>query len=96
MRKFLILFSLLSTSALAGENNFIEKFKPTEIDKNGINLSSQSTFYTFLILKVINEKGDIENEKFFVGALPKIGEAVEMIYVGNENDGGMRFQLRTK
>ena len=36
------------------------------------------------------------NEKFFVGPLPAIGDAVEMVYIGDDSTGGMRFQLRTK
>lgn len=51
--------------------------------------------FTFMEVHVINE-GKTDNEKFFLGPLPKEGEAVEMVYVGNTSEGGMRLQLRTK
>jgi hypothetical protein len=42
------------------------------------------------------EEGVTANEKFFIGPLPSVGQAVEMVYVGSEDDGAMNFQLRTK
>ena len=48
-----------------------------------------------MLVGVTND-GKPDNGKFFRGRLPKIGEAVQMVYVGQENDTYyMRFQLRT-
>lgn len=51
--------------------------------------------FTFMEVHLINE-GKTDNERFFLGPLPKEGEAVEMVYVGSTPEGGMRLQLRTK
>lgn len=68
-----------------------ERQAPTPIAKaNPVPLS-----YTFMQVHVKN-KGETDNQKFFVGPLPREGEAVEMVYVGSEPDGAMNFQLRTK
>ena len=53
------------------------------------------TEYTCFLVHVTTPNG-IENEKFFVGRLPKIGEAVEFVYVGESRNGGMRLQLRVR
>lgn len=58
-------------------------------------MSSPSTEFTFMVVHVINND-KTENEKFFLGPLPKIGEAVEMVYVGDDALGGMRLQLRVR
>lgn len=56
----------------------------------------QPTSYTFMKVHVKNEKGETENSRFFIGKLPKINQSVEMIYVGNNQDGSMNFQLKVK
>lgn len=51
--------------------------------------------YTFMEVGVKNENGERNDEKFFVGRLPREGETVEMVYVGrNATSGDLRFQLR--
>lgn len=52
--------------------------------------------YTFCEMIVRNPEGEIDNSKFFEGPLPKVGQAVEMVYVGDSDEGALRFQLRTK
>lgn len=53
--------------------------------------------YSYLEIKVLDATGTVENEKFFEGRLPKIGEAVEMIYAGSHDDGAtMRFKLKVR
>lgn len=52
--------------------------------------------YTYHSVHVIGNDGKPANDKFFVGRLPQVGEAVEMVYVGDTDDGAMRFQLRVK
>lgn len=52
--------------------------------------------YTFMQVHVNGEDGKTANEKFFVSRLPEIGEPVEMVFVGVSEEGGMKFQLRTK
>lgn len=59
------------------------------------NKQTKPTDFTFMVVHVINE-GKTDNQKFFVGRLPKVGEAVEMIYIGDDKDGSMKFQLRTR
>jgi len=54
----------------------------------------QRDFYFMEVKVKIGEKTD--NSKFFIGRLPVPGEAVEMVYVNDTIDGGMRFQLRVK
>jgi hypothetical protein len=52
--------------------------------------------FSFMTVNIMN-KEKVCNERFFVdGVLPSIGQAVEMVYVGDSPDhpGMMRFQLR--
>ena len=51
--------------------------------------------FTFIEVHVVDH-GVTANERYFVGDLPQVGDAVEMVYVGSRDDGTMRFQLRTK
>ena len=53
------------------------------------------TEFIFMVVHAVDH-GQTVNEKFFIGRLPKVGEAVEMVYVAPQDDGGMKFQLRTK
>ena len=52
------------------------------------------TDYTYCEIHATTEDGKTINEKFFDGRLPQIGEAVEMVFVGNRDNGAMMFQLR--
>lgn len=51
--------------------------------------------FTFMTLHAIDH-GVTVNDKFFLGRLPSDGETVEMVYIGSETDGSMKFQLRVK
>src|SRR5262249_27775372 len=52
--------------------------------------------YRFMSVLVQDENGKPVNEKFFLGRLPKQGEAVEMVFMGTNAEGAMIFQLRVK
>lgn len=53
--------------------------------------------YTFMQVGVLGLDGNRDDEKFFVGRLPKEGEAVEMVYVGRDPDNdNLNFQLRVR
>lgn len=54
------------------------------------------TEYIFMEIHAKNGNGTTNNEKFFLGRLPVEGEAVEMVFIGFNKEGGMKFQLRVK
>ena len=58
--------------------------------------STPDAEYTYMTVKCTDMSGNLQNEKFFIGALPLVGESVEMVYVGDFPDGSMRFQLKVK
>lgn len=52
--------------------------------------------YSFMTVKLL-ENDVLANEKFFIdGRLPRHGETVELVYVGDDADGALRLQLRVK
>lgn len=81
MRFMLGLVTGLAATSLAQDYKVMAPTPPTE--------------FTFMILHAVNQ-GRTENEKFFLGPLPAVGQAVEMVYVGDDGVGGMRMQLRAK
>lgn len=60
-----------------------------------IALSEDPNPFAFMEIK-LTYQDETHNEKWFLGRLPNIGEAVEMVYVGPSTNGGMVFQLRAK
>lgn len=60
------------------------------------DLGPETVNYIYHEILVRNGRGEIDNSKFFEGPLPKVGQAVEMFYIGDSEEGAMRFQLRTK
>lgn len=77
---------LLPTIALAQEIRFID--------------SPNNRYYFMQVhVKIYNDKteqNETANEKFFIGRLPKVGEGVEMVYIGSNDDGSMNFNLKVK
>lgn len=59
-------------------------------------MADTSYKYTFMEVHVWDENGKTANEKFFVSRLPAIGEVCEMVFVGFNDEGGMRLQLRVR
>lgn len=51
--------------------------------------------YNFMMVHVLVH-GVTENEKYFIGRTPEIGEAVEMVCNGYTDEGAIKFQLRVK
>lgn len=88
MKRFLVVGMLLAAGAAVGVAQNFDMFKA------GGDASDRLEF-TFMAVHVIDH-GVTANEKFFLGPLPKKGEAVEMVYVGDQEDGAMKFQLRVK
>lgn len=68
------------------------EFPLFEVDEHGLNTEME---WTFMEVHVMNH-GKTDNEKFFIGPLPEVGDAVEMVYIGSRESGAMRFMLRTK
>jgi hypothetical protein len=60
-----------------------------------IGIDPVATDFVFMEIHVIDHD-KTNNQKFFIGPLPHHGDAVEMIYTGDEESGAMKFQLRTK
>lgn len=40
--------------------------------------------------------GKTDNGKFFQGPLPVIGDSVIYVYIGDDEDGTMKFQFQTR
>lgn len=55
------------------------------------------TTYTFMTINVKLEDGSHAEDKYFLGPLPKEGDALELVFVGrDEKSGGLRIQLRAR
>lgn len=87
MKKMLLIFAVLFSSIALADD--VPLFM---VDGKGINTEQD---WTFMEVHVLNHDKSA-NEKFFIGPLPEIGQAVEMVYVGSRESGSMRFMLRTK
>lgn len=50
---------------------------------------------TFMTAK-FTHLGVVHNERYFIGRMPRPGEAVELVYIGDNEQNEMRFQLRVR
>lgn len=93
MKAIIIAAALFASPAVADDFTISP---PISSDSTPV-LKLQSFVPNWTFMSVLaKDHNAVANDKFFIGRLPKKGEAVEMIYTGDNSDGSMNFQLRVR